>query len=286
VSDLAETRWTRYGKDRVYVRTSDGVDVGYVDLLTRSVHATLPQYADDLAACLARWSQCGDVPRADGPDVANMSPAPVGVEAPTVDLALNVAGGAARATREEVNSRAPVFNLMARVFRVHTPERAWRVGAKGEEKVGKELAKLGPGWRVLHAVQVGDQGSDIDHVVIGPAGVFTLNTKRHPRAKAWVGERAVMVNGRRTHYLRNSRFEAHRAERLLSSACGVPVAVRPVIVFVDLDDIAVKQMPADVQVLTRRRLLGWLSSVPSTISAQQVDAIYAKARVAATWRTR
>ena len=33
--------------------------------------------------------------------------------------------------------------------------------------------------------------TDIDHVVIGPAGVFTLNTKRHPDGKVTVYERAL-----------------------------------------------------------------------------------------------
>jgi hypothetical protein len=81
-------------------------------------------------------------------------------------------------------------------------------------------AKLGDGWHWIHAVPVGENGSDIDHVVIGPAGVFTLNAKRHPGRKAWIAEWAVMVNGNKTDYLRNSRFEAARASTSLSSACG------------------------------------------------------------------
>ena len=77
---------------------------------------------------------------------------------------------------------APVKTLLARVLGVHTDERAWRIGADGEEAVAARLAKLGGHWRVLHAVPVGDRGSDIDHVVIGPAVVFTINSKHHPHA--------------------------------------------------------------------------------------------------------
>ena len=200
------------------------------------------------------------------------------------DLATNVAGAAARAKRDEVRAAAPVFHLLARVFRVHTDERARRVGAKGEMKVGLELDRLGPSWRVLHAVGVGERGSDIDHVVIGPAGVFTLNTKTHPSAKAWIGDRAVMVNGQRTNYVRNSRFEGRRAAGLLSAACGHPVDVTPVIVFVDLADITEKGMPTDVYVTTRRRLLRWLTSLPTVLDGSTVDAIYAQARLSTTWR--
>jgi hypothetical protein len=176
-----------------------------------------------------------------------------------------------------------VLNLVARVFGMKTDERARRVGAKGEEKVASELAKLGPGWRVLHAVEVGQNGSDIDHVVVGPPGVITLNAKRHPGGKAWVGERMVMVNGQKTDYLRNSRFEAQRAARLLSAACGQPVAASAAVVFVDLDDLTVKQMPMDVHVTTQRRLMRWLQSLPTAIDEGSVDEIFSKARLSNTW---
>jgi hypothetical protein len=97
-----------------------------------------------------------------------------------------------------------------------TEERAWRIGADGEQAVAAQLTRLGPSWRVLHAVRVGDHGSDIDHVVIGPAGVFTVNAKHHPNTSIWVGGDTFMVNGQRVPYVRNSRHEARRAARRLS----------------------------------------------------------------------
>lgn len=78
--------------------------------------------------------------------------------------------------------------FLARVLMVHTEERAWRIGADGEEKVGAQLDKLiqrDPRWRAIHAIEVGERGSDIDHLVIGPGGVYSLNAKHHPGAKVW-----------------------------------------------------------------------------------------------------
>jgi hypothetical protein len=102
------------------------------------------------------------------------------------DLAMNRPGQAARRKAQELQRAAPVRSFVARLLRVLTDERAWRVGADGEEEVGGRLRKLGNAWHVLHvlhAVPVGTNGGDIDHVVIGPPGVFTLNTKNHPRKK-------------------------------------------------------------------------------------------------------
>jgi hypothetical protein len=145
-------------------------------------------------------------------------------------------------------------------------------------------AKLGDGWHWIHAVPVGENGSDIDHVVIGPAGVFTLNAKRHPGRKAWIAEWAVMVNGTKTDYLRNSRFEAARASTLLSSACGFSITVKAVIVFVDLNHFTVKQMPKDVHVVTRTRLVNWLQSLHTTLDPATVETVFAKARLSTTWQ--
>ena len=231
MSDLIETRWTRYGKDRVYVAAADGAKVGFVDLVAGTMEVLAPGYDDVMQGCLERWlaptSPAGVI---ENPDLLTVpSPAELVAAATEVvavsDLAGNQAGAAARAKRDEVNAKAPILNLLARALGVKTEERSWRVGAKGEEKIAHELNKLGGEWRVLHAVEVGVRGSDIDHVVIGPPGVITLNTKRHPNGKAWVGERSVMVNGFRTDYLRNSRHEASRASRLLTTAHGQAITV-------------------------------------------------------------
>jgi hypothetical protein len=166
---------------------------------------------------------------------------------------------------------------------VHTDERAWRVGADGEEEVGRRLAKLGREWRILHAIPVGDKGSDIDHLVIGPPGVFSLNTKNHTGKSVWVAERAFMVSGQKTSYLRNSTFEAKRATKLLTAACGFSVPVEPVIV-VMAEKLTIKGRPIGVHVVARKQVTKWLKSRPTTLTPEGVAEIYQQARSSATWR--
>lgn len=154
-----------------------------------------------------------------------------------------------------MRDRSRVGTFLARTFDMKTDERAWRVGAGGEETIGARLEKLRRhGWHVLHAVPVGDRGSDIDHVVIGPGGVWTLNTKTHPGKSVWVGKHQIRVDGHRTDYLRNSRHEADRASRLLTDACGFPVFVKGALVFLTgtlIPDVTIKQAPEDVAILDR-----------------------------------
>ena len=65
---------------------------------------------------------------------------------------------------------------------------SWYQGAKGEIAVGRLLTNLPPEWTVLHALPVGTRGSDIDHIGVGPGGVFTINTKHHKDKKVWVAK--------------------------------------------------------------------------------------------------
>jgi hypothetical protein len=52
-------------------------------------------------------------------------------------------------------------------------------GAAGEEHVGALLDQLvGDGWSVIHDASFGH--GNIDHIVCGPAGLFTIETKSHP----------------------------------------------------------------------------------------------------------
>jgi hypothetical protein len=53
----------------------------------------------------------------------------------------------------------------------------WQWGSEGERKTAKALRRLSPAdWRVWHDLQWEDS-TNIDHVVVGSAGVFLLDTK-------------------------------------------------------------------------------------------------------------
>lgn len=215
--------------------------------------------------------------------VERATPAP---EPSWTDLSLSRPGAAARDQALAKRAEAPVRTMLARVLGVHTDERAWRIGADGEELVAAQLQRLGPAWKVLHAVPVGERGSDIDHVLIGPGGVYTVNSKHHPDASVWVGGNTVIVNGSKTWYVRNSRHEARRAAGILSGRAGFPVQVTGLIAMIcPRDRFTVKSQPpgGDVVVLARRKLVDWLAGRGPVLSPEQVEALFEVARRSTTW---
>ncbi|WP_158251899.1 nuclease-related domain-containing protein [Cryobacterium sp. M15] len=101
---------------------------------------------------------------------------------------------------------------------------AWYLGAQGEIEVGKILGRL--------PLPIGKAGADIDHLVLGPGGIFTINTKHHRGKKIWIAERSIMVNGQKQSYLRNSKFEAARVTKMLRKRMPQLPAAQAVIALV------------------------------------------------------
>lgn len=314
-------RWKRFGHDRAYVHAG-GIQLGYRNLKTSEIdcekdeyrctidQATLhllpprevepPEPAPDQGGYLPRHA------RSDEPSAPAVEQLPVAAAVaaparrpqpakrvsavpllPDRDLASNAPGSASRVQAMALRDAAPVRTLLARVAGVKTDERAWRIGADAEIAVARLLSALGAEWPVLHAVPVGANGSDIDHVVIGPAGVFTINTKHHPDAAVWVRADTFKVNGQNQHYVRNSRHEAQRAARLLSNRAQFEVDVRALIVVVGATGgFTVKEQPKDgsVTVLTHKSVESHLRLLPAVLDTPSVLSIFEVARHLATWQ--
>ena len=164
--------------------------------------------------------------------------------------------------------------------------RPWYRGALGELAVGRVLAKLGPQWHVLHAVPVGEGDTDIDHVVIGPGGVFTLNSKNHSGQNVWVAGRTFLVAGQKQPHIPKAEAEAQRAGKLLGRALASSVRVTPMLVVVDPKKITVRERPAQVVVVTASEVVSWLRRQPKVLSTDQVDQLAAAATRPGTWRNR
>jgi hypothetical protein len=161
--------------------------------------------------------------------------------------------------------------------------RPWYLGALGELEVAQILDQLGAGWFAIHAVPVGSAGSDVDHLVIGPGGVFTINSKFHEGGNVWVGSRRLLVNGQRTDHLRNAEFEARRVAKLLTQAAHNRVDVTPVIAIIAARRLTIRERPERVVVLAARDLARWLQSQLTVLTADGVGELSRVAAAPSTW---
>ena len=192
------------------------------------------------------------------------------------------AGGSAAERARSLRAAEPIRTLLARFLGIHIDERAWRRGAGGERVTGWWLGRLPAGWHVFHDILVGDADANIDHLAIGPSGVFTINTK-NLTGKVWVGPKSILHNRRRTDFLPKASAEARLASQLLSTALGRPVEVRGVLAIL-ADDWTIKQRPVDVHVAAPRGAKDWILKQPATLRPHEVIELVGVASRPSTWR--
>lgn len=187
----------------------------------------------------------------------------------------------------EVQSQASPRTRAARFFGrnpLHPDARSWYQGALGEIEVGRVLDQLPETFTVLHAVPIGDAESDIDHVVIGPPGIFTINTKHHRGAKVFAGGQVVKVNGASKDYVRSSIFEASRTAELLKRATGATVEVTPLLVIVGAETLVIGKKKPVVKVLAASALRRFLTHATSALREDAIVFFSAAAEDRLTWQ--
>ena len=158
--------------------------------------------------------------------------------------------------------------------------RMWRRGADADGS-GEWLGRLPEGWFVFHDVPLGERGARVDHLVIGPGGVFTINTKDLSGAIR-VNARSVAHDGRRTSFLAKASAEALRAASLLTAAIDRPVEVRGLLAIL-ADEWIVKRLPDDVYVGGPGSVKHWMLQQPSVLRPSDVIVLVAAASKPDTW---
>jgi hypothetical protein len=117
-------------------------------------------------------------------------------------------------------------------FRPSEPARAWQRGAQGERRTARLLDRLTrDGFVAFHDLAVPGSPANVDHLVIGPTGVFVIDSKQ------WTGSVHQGADGLvwHNHYrldrtLETVRWEAERLGRLLGTRTAAVVCVHGALV--------------------------------------------------------
>jgi hypothetical protein len=198
-----------------------------------------------------------------------------------------VPGQVAMSAIVDAQLSAPPRSRLGRIFGKSplTPQtRTLYRAALGERLVGDMLDNLGPRWDVLHVVPVDDSGKDIDHLVIGPPGVFAITTENFPGQEVKVNGDFLAVGSRRFDDVAVARGLGESAAELLSAALGRPVTVTPLLVVVTPTKLALRRQPDGAHVIPSRQLLHYLEKLDRTLNGAEVAFISDVADRHTTWR--
>ncbi|MEV4682687.1 nuclease-related domain-containing protein [Streptomyces kurssanovii] len=207
---------------------------------------------------------------------------------PENDLASRRPGATLRANASSGDSAAQdsgrLERLSSRLLRRRPMDESRRKELLGERRTGAELGRLTRhGWRVLHSIPLAD-GGDIDHLLIGPGGVFTVRTEYHPQQSVRADDDTVRIDdGDPRPYIAECRAEAALVRKVLESYCDFPVRVQPVLVFVDAASLDVAATQTDVRVY-RERQVSALAPLAGELTAREADRVHDVARLAEVWQ--
>jgi hypothetical protein len=160
-------------------------------------------------------------------------------------------------------------------FRPSPETQAWQRGAAGERHVARLLEPLvQAGWGVSHDLRVPGSKANLDHVVIGPPGVFVID------AKHYAGRLRLSGDGQLWHgryflapTLSATRWEADK----LQARIGAPdIAVVPIVAVVGAVVPFGQVTCMGVTVVPARRLPGLLRSLPPTLTPERAQEVAAQ----------
>ena len=173
-----------------------------------------------------------------------------------------VGGGSADRKAEELGSQGD-------------PDAAkWAAGAEGERRVADELANLREAWTVLHdrLIRPGRSESNLDHVVVGPGGLFLVD------AKNWSGNVTAWDGGlyqhlghgtQRTSQSRHAEvLKVHGMASYMAVETGLPTT--PVICLAgpSQEKFGEPQFIKGVWVVPISALVSWLESRPVVLDRE------------------
>jgi Nuclease-related domain len=160
--------------------------------------------------------------------------------------------------------------------------RTLRLARDGERVVGQFLEGLREnGYRVLHDI-VGDN-FNIDHLLIGPKGVFTIETKtlsKPARGKAEIDYDGtqILVNGFKPDRdpVVQAKAQAHWIKELVKELTGKSITVQPTVVYPGwFINQTQKGSRPDVWVLNPKALATFIDNSDGELSDEDVRSFHA-----------
>jgi hypothetical protein len=158
-------------------------------------------------------------------------------------------------------------------FRVSADTAAWRRGAKGERLTARRLCRLGRGWTVFHDLAIPGSRANVDHLVIGPPGVFLIDSKHYrgrltltPEGTLWYGYHPL------AGVLSTVRWEAAMLSHALDTTVIAMVCVHGA--HLPWGELMAEGVP----VLTAGRVITTLRALPPLLDDAQITLVTEQAR--------
>lgn len=157
---------------------------------------------------------------------------------------------------------------------------AWQIGAGGEVRTGRLLAPLeADGFRILHDRKIPRaRSANIDHIVLGPPGVFVVETKSYSGSLQIRGDEIFVAGRRKNGWIDEVNREALAVQTALAAElAALGLTVQPVICVHRADLPWFKSEVRGVRVVSGKDLISRLSKADPVLPPADVERLAALA---------
>ncbi|RWZ52564.1 NERD domain-containing protein [Labedella phragmitis] len=169
--------------------------------------------------------------------------------------------------------------LLRRVFGavpVKAAEKEAFDAAVGERIVGAELERLPGSWIVLHSLPAPGASGDVDHVVVGPGGLFAITTRYVDGDRVFVADDYLLARGDRIPFARAAMAAARRTAQLAGRTLPPSLTPRPVLVIAGARSVRVGARARAVEVRDHTIVRSWLQTQPMVLDPATVQRVAAR----------
>lgn len=149
-------------------------------------------------------------------------------------------------------------------------------GSQGEVRTAGVMAKLGTDFRFIHDRRIPGGRENIDHIVVGPTGVFVVETKNIGGKLRVRGGRLFSGRHCRDNYIAQAQRQALAVEGVLSPVASLRIEVVPLICVHGAELPQGRDSLQGVRLVGRRGLLKTISKAPTVLSTEQIMTIASK----------
>lgn len=174
----------------------------------------------------------------------------------------------------DVNAFASLFALVAFPF-IAWQGTSFILGAQGEARVTREIKKLNDNYHLFNDIKI--PGNQIDHILVCPKGIFTLETKNYLRDVYGYGTgediRFAQFVNRKRYWIKSPISQARRhtialANLLKQNEIEIPF-IKTLVLFAGR--AAIKMPNNNIPIVYRKELINYLLRQRDEMNEQQIQ---------------
>ena len=146
-----------------------------------------------------------------------------------------------------------------------------RKGKRGEEFIGSILEKLPDNYTVIHDIET--PYGNVDHIVVGPTGVFVIETKSH-HGRITERNGLLLRNNKplEKNFIKQVLDNTFYIKEKIKESVGIEAYVKALLVFTNAY-VDIKREIANVKIINKSFLLKAIKNSRTSLTDEQINSV-------------